>query len=193
MAAGRINLEMRLKILFCALLCTLFFGSCEKIELQSKENTPTKEVNDGDDDSAGKNDTSSSSGGNTESGTDNTADKYNTGDELNVETYLNSGTTALVWVKGYIVGTCYRSHDRTTLEPPFGNAGSTSILIADDPNEKDLEKMMIVKLRNGNMRNALNLQDHPENLHKALRVMGYRCVYLKFSGMKDIVDYEFPI
>lgn len=92
-----------------------------------------------------------------------------------------------VWVVGYIVGTSDKSSAKAAgslhLAPPFTTA--SNILLADSPNEADVNKMMSVQLPQGALRNKFNLKDHPENLHRKAEFYGYREEYLKILGMKS--------
>ena len=98
------------------------------------------------------------------------------------EKHLDGG----VWVVGYIVGTSDKSSAKAVgslhLAPPFITA--SNILLADSPNEADVNKMMSVQLPQGALRNKFNLKDHPENLHRKAEFLGYRDEYLKILGMK---------
>ena len=99
------------------------------------------------------------------------------------EKHLDGG----VWVVGYIVGTSDKNSAKAAgslhLAPPFTTA--SNILLADSPNETDVNKMMSVELPQGALRNKFNLKDHPENLHRKAEFHGYREEYLKILGMKS--------
>ena len=99
------------------------------------------------------------------------------------EKHLDGG----VWVVGYIVGTSDKNSAKAAgslhLAPPFTTA--SNILLADSPNETDVDKMMSVELPQGALRNKFNLKDHPENLHRKAEFYGYRVEYLKIHGMKS--------
>lgn len=112
------------------------------------------------------------------------------GDTVSVSDFIRKNIDCTVYVKGYIVGTCYRNHGNTTLEPPFDEAGSTSVLIADRRNEKNTEEMMCIKLKNGTMKTAWNLQDNPENYGREVVVMGVLDTYLGYPAIRDLWNYE---
>lgn len=103
------------------------------------------------------------------------------------EKHLGGG----VWVVGYIVGTSDKNSAKAAgslhLAPPFTTA--SNILLADSPNEADVNKMMSVELPEGALRNKFNLKDHPENLHRKAEFYGYRVEYLKIHGMKSPGSY----
>ncbi len=57
------------------------------------------------------------------------------------------------------------------------------MLLADRRDER--EKVVAIHLKTGAMRSALNLEDHPENQGKALRVRGKQGSYLGTVGMNE--------
>ena len=104
-----------------------------------------------------------------------------------VEYFLTAELNGGIWVAGYIVGTSDKSSAKAAgslhLAPPFTTA--SNILLADSPNEADVNKMMSVELPQGALRNKFNLKDHPENLHRKAEFHGYREEYLKILGMRS--------
>ena len=84
-------------------------------------------------------------------------------------------------VRGYIVGSCQRSIKNADFEAPF--EGHTALLLADRRDER--EKVVAIHLKTGAMRSALNLEDHPENQGKTLRVRGKQGSYLGTVGMNE--------
>lgn len=99
-----------------------------------------------------------------------------------------------VWVKGYIVGYV----DGQSLEsgavfgaeaPEGGTVSATNLLIADKADVTDYTQCLIVQLTAGNIREALNLQDHPENLGKEVVLAGSLETYFKTCGLKSPTDY----
>ena len=69
--------------------------------------------------------------------------------------------------------------------PPFSQP--QAILLADNIDERDKAKIIPVQLKSGyKVRTLLNLQDHPENLHKKLRFTGSYGTYMKVPGCTDI-------
>lgn len=108
-----------------------------------------------------------------------------------VDYFLTAELNGGIWVAGYIVGTSDKSSAKAVgslhLAPPFTTA--SNILLADSPNETDVDKMMGVQLPQGALRNKFNLKDHPENLHRKAEFYGYRVEYLKIHGMKSPGSY----
>jgi len=95
-----------------------------------------------------------------------------------------------VWVVGYIVGACKNSVNKPEnieLKQPFTIA--TSLLLADNPNETDVKKMIAIQLVNGPIRDKFNLVSHPENLHRRAEFFGYRETYLYTFGIKGPTSY----
>lgn len=102
------------------------------------------------------------------------------------ENHLDGG----VWVVGYIVGACKNSVNKPEnieLKQPFTIA--TSLLLADNPNETDVKKMIAIQLVNGPIRDKFNLVSHPENLHRRAEFFGYREKYLYTFGIKGPTSY----
>lgn len=102
------------------------------------------------------------------------------------EKHLDGG----VWVVGYIVGACKNSvnnPENIELKQPFTIA--TSLLLADNPNETDVKKMITIQLLKGPIRDKFNLVSHPENLHRRAEFFGYREDYLKTKGIENPDSY----
>lgn len=98
----------------------------------------------------------------------------------------NPGTKA--WVKGYIVG--YYDYEQNSALVNGAGSVSTCLAIADDPNETDKNKTVAVQLPLGEIRTALNLADHPENVGKQLSIEGSLIKYFGLPGVKDATAYE---
>lgn len=90
-----------------------------------------------------------------------------------------------IFVKGYIVG-AFSGTDT------FDSKGTvdTNIVIADTPNETDVNKVMPVQLPSGDTRNKLNLKDHPENKGKQVVLGGDLTAYFKKPGLKNTSSYK---
>lgn len=99
------------------------------------------------------------------------------------------------WVRGYIVGVPSAGNSAgnlTTvdLEAPF--TGKTAIALAEADAETDLTKMIGVQLPTGTIRDALNLEDKPENLKKQVKVFGTLEAYFTAApGVKNTSEYQF--
>lgn len=110
-----------------------------------------------------------------------------------MEKYNATTPQANTWVKGYIVGYISdKSLNENTAK--LGAVGSdvvnTNILLADNAQETDYTKCLAIQLSSGNVRNALNLKDHPENLGKSVVMKGSLEKYFGTYGLKSISEYE---
>lgn len=99
----------------------------------------------------------------------------------------------LAWVKAYIVGYIPQSTgdggpSYTISDVVFSTDGAsaTNIVIADNPAEKDINNCMAVQLPSGDVRSALNLADHPENIGKEIMLYGTMTSYYGGSGVKSV-------
>lgn len=99
----------------------------------------------------------------------------------------------LAWVKAYIVGYIPQSTgdggpSYTISNVVFNTDGApaTNIVIADNPAEKDINNCMAVQLPSGDVRSALNLADHPENIGKEIMLYGTMTSYYGGSGVKSV-------
>ena len=93
---------------------------------------------------------------------------------------LNNPGTEGVWVEGIIVG--YYANNK----PVAGTAeaAATNIAIATGTDT------IPVALPTGDVRTALNLADHPENLDKTVKVKGDLQAYFSTTGVKNLTEYE---
>lgn len=94
----------------------------------------------------------------------------------------NPGSTA--WVKGYIVG-YYDYNNNSSLVNSAEGAANSNIALAADPNETDKAKTVAVQLPAGAIREAVNLQAHPENLGKEFAICGELIAYFGLPGVKN--------
>ena len=72
-------------------------------------------------------------------------------------------------VEGYIVGYTQSSSKYTKDPAKFDD---TNVAIADSPNETNPDKIMPVQLPKGDVRTAVNVKDHPENIGKKVSLTG---------------------
>ena len=101
-----------------------------------------------------------------------------------VSDFLTKDYLYQIWVKGYIVGSCAKNIKYITLEYPF--RGKSAILIADTKNEKDIKKMIAIKLGgHSEVQKELNLIDHPNNFGRKIKVFGYQGYFLNIHGMSS--------
>ncbi|MBR3020891.1 MAG: choice-of-anchor J domain-containing protein [Bacteroidaceae bacterium] len=99
----------------------------------------------------------------------------------------NPGTTA--WVRGYIVGTVT---DKSYDSAEFGttNASNTNLLLADAADCTDASLCIPVQLPSGDVRDALSLQQHPENLGKQVWIYANLEKYFGQPGLKSASKYS---
>jgi len=122
-------------------------------------------------------------GGGTGEGTGTKEDPYNVAGAIANNTGLKQ------WVKGYIVGAAeYITGTGNVFhfESPFGSV-TTNLFIADDPNESNPSNVFVVQLPSGEIRNILNLIDHPTNHKKQVMVRGNLESYFGQPGMKETI------
>ncbi len=98
----------------------------------------------------------------------------------------NPGTTA--WVEGFIVG--YYDYDNNSALVTAAGSVNSCVAIAADPNETDKTKTVAVQLPVGDIRSAVNLTDHPENLGKKLAIQGSLTKYFGLPGVKDATAFK---
>lgn len=165
----------------------------------SNDDTGGEEGDGGNDDGDNNDDGTDINGGgdnNGGSGDDDTEEPddtgYQTGDIVSVSEFLKKDIKCEVWVVGRIVGDCTRSKKYAEFDAPF--TLSQAILIADNPNEKDINNVVSVCLTtNKTMRRDLNLVDNPENKNEYVAVFGFRETYLGLTGIKKPCGYKFPV
>ncbi|WP_339213438.1 5'-nucleotidase C-terminal domain-containing protein [Ornithinibacillus sp. FSL M8-0202] len=92
----------------------------------------------------------------------------------------NTGTKT---VQGYIVGTMTEKFD--------GDFAKTNLMLADSPNERDMDRIIPVQLPNNSIRTDLNLVDNPDNLGKLIQITGSLEAYFSKPGLKSPSAYEF--
>lgn len=135
----------------------------------------------------------------TEAKDDDSSSTYQVGDvfsnDFQEELIDNDGTITGVWLSGYIVG--YVSG--TTISSAKFQTGDkqSNILLADSPFETAPANCVPVQLSTSpaaanTVRNALNLNDHPDNLGKKIKVFGNIVKgYMSTTGMKSTTKYLF--
>lgn len=96
---------------------------------------------------------------------------------------LNSPATMTekYWVEGTIVG--FYANNKPV--PGVEEAAATNLALATG------NDTIPVALPSGDVRNALNLADHPENLGAVVKVAGNLQAYFSVAGVKEVTDYEF--
>ncbi len=100
-----------------------------------------------------------------------------------------------VWGTGYIVGYIPTGGASTTIDlTVFGTSGSviaSNLVIAPTADETDYNNCIAIQLSSGtDIRAALNLVDHPENIGKLVKVKGDVMKYCNAPGLKNLSAYE---
>lgn len=83
-------------------------------------------------------------------------------------------------VRAYIIGTVSSGANLET-----SNFVKTNLMVADDPNETDVNKMMPVQLPKTSLRSDWNLVDNPSNLGKKVDITGDLMKYFNVPGIKN--------
>lgn len=92
-----------------------------------------------------------------------------------------------VWVYGYIVGGDLSS-SRCSFDGPFSSR--TNIVLASKSSCRDKQSCLSVQLAKGDVRDALNLVDHPENLGRKIYLKGdIVASYYGIEGLQGVSEY----
>lgn len=183
----------------CCFFSILLLSACEKTDLsdvsQSGGGSSTEvDPSDSTDSPGDSGDTTAVIPQDPDDGTDPGSDPpakdpavFHTGDTLTVNEFLDNNVSCGVYVSGYIVGCAYK---KKVYLSPKDFTGKTSVLLAGSRSEKRPARMIAVYLKGKNMKNDLNLIDHPENYGKDLMLFGYRGTYQGLVGLLDCSDYS---
>ena len=95
-------------------------------------------------------------------------------------------------IRGYIVGYAKGNNSIVYLDATteITKAAQENVVLADDINERDNAKVIVVKLPKGIIRDEINLYDHPQNLHKRLTVTGMMTPYYGLAGCTGTLGAE---
>lgn len=166
-----------------SMIAICMFFSCEKAYIEDEPEKEKEEYIDYDDEY----------GQDVEHADD--GDSFKLGDVVDVNTFKNNAIYTQVWVKGYIVGAATGANQnyRYEFEPDF--SFDTAILLADSVEADSVDQVISVCLTNcsKDLREKLNLRDHPENKGERIAVFGFQDKYLKIMGIKKIDAYKFPL
>ena len=93
-----------------------------------------------------------------------------------------------IWVYGYIVGGDLSS-SKCSFEGPFNSR--TNLVLAAKSSCRDKEACLSVQLSKGDIRDALNLVDHEENLGRQVFLKGDIVeAYYGIPGLQNITEFE---
>ena len=87
-------------------------------------------------------------------------------------------------IRGYIVGYAKGNNSVVYIDAAtkITSTARENVVLADDINESDNTKVIVVKLPKGVIRDEVNLYDNPQNLHKRLTVTGMMTYYYGLAG-----------
>ena len=89
------------------------------------------------------------------------------------------------YIVGYVGGTNLGTDGANCVFSASGEIVTSNILIADDADETDYTKCLVVQLPNNGVRGALNLQDCPNNLKKRVVLTATLMKYFAVAGLKN--------
>lgn len=94
----------------------------------------------------------------------------------------NPGTVG--WAEGIIVGT-YKYDLGSGVQTDPANFDATNVLLAQNAGETEWSKCIAIQLPAGDLRNAINLVNNPDNLGKKLAIQGTLTKYCGLPGVKE--------
>ena len=101
-----------------------------------------------------------------------------------------SSAVADTYVQGYIVGTCTGTSLSSAEFDATANSSNTNILLAASSSETSTDYCVAVQLPAGDVRTALSLAAHPQNLGHEVMLCGSREKYFGTYGLKSVSSYE---
>ncbi len=108
----------------------------------------------------------------------------------NVSQVQSGAATGTTWVKGYIVGWVDGMNLSEGAKFEVPSTSASNILLANTADCKDVSLCIPVQLVGGSdVRTAVNLMDHPENLGKMLSINGSIEKYFGATGVKAPTEY----
>ena len=108
-------------------------------------------------------------------------------DALTVSQALASIGKEDVWVSGFIVGGDLTSAN-ASFDPPFKSA--SNLLLGSRSSVSSRDNCIAVQLPSGDVRDALNLADHPEMLGRLVCIHGdIESSYYGLVGLKSVSDF----
>lgn len=97
------------------------------------------------------------------------------------------------WIRGYIVGYAKGKNSVAYLnstEDEITSKAQYNVVLADSIGENDNQRIIIVELPKGFIRDDVNLYDNPRNLHKRLTVIGRMIPYYGLAGCRETLGTE---
>ncbi len=93
-----------------------------------------------------------------------------------------------VWVEGYIVGGFTGSKVGSFVNDP-SSVRQSSLAIAEQQNETNINEILPVELSAGKIRDALNIFENPSNLGKKIIIRGDLERYYSAPGLKNLKEF----
>lgn len=162
-----------LRLSLLPLLSIALAFSCQKIEL------PDGTADEGAQNAAG--------GGNGASPSLDTSNALTVGEAMQ-----RAADGSEVVIKGYIVGYTTSSMSNASFSVP-GDKANTNMLLSDTPDEFDELCCLPVELptTGRNLRDLLNLYDHPEYFNQYIAIQGKLTTYFRVVGLKSPTAFAF--
>ena len=111
-------------------------------------------------------------------------------DAMTIQQARSSAGSKDVWVCGYIVGGDLTSAN-ASFDEPFSSR--TNIMLGPKSSTVDKDVCLSVQLSSGDLRDALNLVDNPQNLHRKVYLRGDIVdAYYGIPGIKNVSEYVLP-
>lgn len=111
-----------------------------------------------------------------------------TSNALSVTQAMSRPGSSDVWVYGFIVGGDLSS-SRCSFDGPFSSR--TNLVIASKSSCRDKQACMSVQLSQGDIRDALNLVDHPDNIGRQVYLKGdIVSSYYGIPGLQSLSEYK---
>lgn len=107
-------------------------------------------------------------------------------DPYNIATAQMKQDGSVAWVQGYIVGVMETNVDPFTANFAAPFSTSSNLMIADNPDEQKAKNCLMVQLPTGDIRTALNLVDHADNLKQPVILQGTLTSYFSAAGLKEV-------
>ncbi len=89
------------------------------------------------------------------------------------------------YIVGYVGGTSLGSNGANCVFSASGEIVNTNLLLADDADETDYKKCLVVQLPDNGVRAAFNLKDSPNNLKKRVVLTATLVKYFGVAGLKS--------
>lgn len=95
-------------------------------------------------------------------------------------------------IRGYIIGYAKGNNSIAYVDPAtvITRTAERNVVLADNLDERDNKKVIVVQLPEGFIRDDVNLYANPQNLHKRLTVIGMMTYYYGLAGCTETLGTE---